>query len=70
MVKDGLFSIYVDVPSGTSGCAEGYVVAAQVSSISGVWHNADDPMTGSIQFTSCTSAAELEPHLGLGPGEK
>ena len=68
MVKGSLFSFYVDIPSGTGGCAEGYVVAARKSTKNGKWHNAGNPGTGSVHFTPCASVTELEPTLGLGPG--
>jgi V8-like Glu-specific endopeptidase len=70
MVKADLFSFYVDIPSGPAGCMEGYVVVAKKSTKNGKWHYGDNTGTGSIQFTSCTSAVELEPPLGPGPVEK
>ena len=66
MVKGGLFSFYVDIPTGTGTCKEGYVVVARVSTKSGKWHYTDDPGTGSIHFTTCPSA--IEAPLGRGPG--
>lgn len=68
MVKGDLFSFYVDIPSGTSGCPEGYVVAAKKDTKNGKYHNTDDPETGSIHFIPCVLSTELEPTLGSGPG--
>jgi len=68
MAKGGLFSFYVDIPTGTGTCKEGYVVVARVSTKTGKWRNNDDPGTGIIHFAPCTADPELEPPLGLGPG--
>jgi len=70
MAKGGAFSFYVDIPTGTGACKEGYVVVARISTKSGKWHYVDDPGTGSIHFTPCSLARELEPPLEPGPGEK
>ena len=67
MVKGDLFSFYVDIPS-AAPCLEGYVVVAKKSTKNGKWHMTDGPGTGSVHFTPCASARELEPTLGLGPG--
>ena len=68
MVQEGIFSFYVDIPSGAI-CAEGYVVAALVSSMSGVFQITGGS-TGSISFSMCTSSADLQPAAGPGPGER
>jgi len=68
MVKGTLFSFYVDIPSGTAGCNEGYVVVARKSTKNGKWHHTDGTGTGSVHFTPCPTAMELEPTLDLGPG--
>lgn len=68
MVKSGLFSFYVDIPPGFADCMEGYVVAAQVSTLSGVWHNIDNGGTGPIHFEPCAAAMQSEPPRGTVPG--
>ncbi|MFX0198844.1 MAG: C1 family peptidase [Candidatus Hodarchaeota archaeon] len=70
MAKGGAFSFYVDIPTGTGACKEGFVVVARTSTNSGRWHFVDDSGTGSIHFTPCSLARELEPPLEPGPGEK
>jgi hypothetical protein len=70
MVKGDLFSFYVDIPSGTPTCAEGYVIVASVSTKSGKLHYIAEPGTGSIHFTPCASAEESELPLEAGPDEK
>lgn len=70
MVKGTLFSFYVDIPSGTAGCNEGYVVVARKSTKNGKWHYTDGSGTGSVHFTPCTSAMELESPRAAEPGEE
>jgi hypothetical protein len=70
MAKGGAFSFYVDIPTGTGACKEGFVVVARTSTKSGKWHFVDDPGTGSIHFTPCPLATELRPPLEPGPGER
>jgi V8-like Glu-specific endopeptidase len=55
MVKADLFSFYVDIPSGTSGCAEGIILAGFVSTLEGVWRTTAGA-TGRFSLSPCTSS--------------
>jgi hypothetical protein len=59
-VEDGTFSWYVDIPSGTPGCTEGFIYVGSVSTKTGEWFN-QSGLQGTFTLTPCTMGTEAAP---------
>jgi hypothetical protein len=58
-VEYPVFSWYVDIPSGTSSCTEGYIYAGLLDSLSGIWHNNGASGEGNFVLTPCSTGSPL-----------
>ena len=54
-VEKGLFSFYIDVPTGTGSCAEGMIYLGSRATKSGVWRTTYG-LTGNFSLSPCKSS--------------